>query len=132
MKSQSQSHNRHQKARDLSGFTSSEEDNEDEVEEMIIDDGIGRGRAKLAGLASLERSKRLREEIDKNRRLRREKIAKAAEAKYSQNGTGANAGENMFNFAQAGDGGSPESSGKRKGVFEPYDVSDASWERAVS
>jgi hypothetical protein len=99
--------------------TDSEE--EDEVEGMVVDDPPLQ-RAKSAGLG--ERRKRVRAEIQNNRKMRREKIARSTEKIKQKRGDV----ENMFTipedetyFASPSRGKTmpPPSTTKRKGAFSP-------------
>ncbi|RDB16791.1 hypothetical protein Hypma_002622 [Hypsizygus marmoreus] len=99
--------------------SSSSEDEESEVEEMVIDDTGRLHRARSLGLG--DRAKKHREEKERNRRDRREKMARRQE-QLGGHGTQ----QSYFSFTGDQPNGSgeipitPESSGKRKvqSVFE--------------
>jgi hypothetical protein len=114
-------HPSHGQYTDESEQSSSSE--EEEVEDIIIDDHL-RPRSKSAEL--MEWRRKHREEINKNRMLRREKITRA-EMKYAETrNNNVTSDASMLDLSQ-GYGPStptarsvpPESPGKRKGVFVP-------------
>lgn len=88
----------------------------EEVEAMIIDDDeMPSHRARSAGPS--ERAKKLREEINRNRQERREKLSRRAEKLSRQDGV-------FFDFTQHNSTPNgqtqpapPDSAGKRKGVY---------------
>jgi hypothetical protein len=92
--------------------SSSDEDEQNEVEEMVIDDQIPRARAKSLG--PRVKSKKFRDELKKNRKERREKLSRRSEK------LGGNADEVRFDFTRESLHSSqsvpPENVIKRKGV----------------
>jgi hypothetical protein len=79
-----------------SGDERGDDDEEDEVEEMIVDDYPSLPRPKSVG--ARERSRRLRVQIERDRKLRRERLARADE-KLKQRG--GNYNENVFFIREA-------------------------------
>jgi hypothetical protein len=91
-----------------------ESDEETEVEGMIIDDGPS-----ISRLRPGDRAKRSREEIERNRKARREKFIHRTERLTKQEDN--TNFEFVMNPTQS-QSVPPELVGKRKGVFFPGDV----------
>jgi hypothetical protein len=96
-----------------------EESNEEsEVEGMIIDEpSVSRPRSAGSG----DRAKKFRDEIERNRKVRREKVARRAERLARQEED-----ETRFDFsvdpAPHSQSVPPEPAGKRKGMFSTADL----------
>jgi hypothetical protein len=91
-----------------------ESDEESEVEEMIVDDGPPISRSRSAGAGG--RAKQFRDEIERNRKARREKLARRADRLARQEDD-----EARFEFsadhAPHSQSVPPDPVGKRKGLF---------------
>lgn len=99
--------------REFEYATPEDSEEESEVEEMIIDDGPSHSRPRSAG--SGDRTRRFREEIERNRKNRREKVARRAERLAREEEE-----EMRFQFSAdpptSAQSGPSDRGGKRKGV----------------
>lgn len=94
--------------------SSSDDGEESEVEEMIVDDGVKFTRPRSTG--PRDRARRFKDEIERNRKARREKLTRRAERITE---------EEKFRQDRSSDSGPsvpspPESAGKRKGRDHHY------------
>jgi len=96
-----------------------ESDEESEVEKMIIDDGPSISRPR--SVTCSDRAKKYRDEIERNRKARREKVARRAErlAKQEDDDTRPKLSVNIALHSQSVP---PESAGKRKGIFSSVHI----------
>ena len=95
-----------------------ESDEESEVEKMIIDEGPSISRPRSAGPS--DRAKKFRDEIERNRKARREKVARRAErlARQEEDQTRIEFSVDTVPHSQ---NVLPEPVGKRKGMFSTVD-----------